>query len=78
MGPRTPRLLVRDLRQVALSTYETNQLIPWDLNYRRQRLLDTAQAVMELHRSWPSDRLTVCHYEEFVSSAGIAGPSGSG
>ena len=51
-----------------LSTYETNQRIPWDLNYRRQRLLDTAQAVMELHRSWPSDRLTVCHYEEFVSN----------
>ena len=62
-------LLVRDLRQVALSTYETNQRIPWDLDYRRQRLLDTAQAVMELRRSWPSDRLTVCHYEEFVSSA---------
>jgi hypothetical protein len=68
-GPEHLVLLVRDLRQVALSTYETNQRIPWDLNYRRQRLLDTAQAVMELRRSWPSDRLTVCHYEEFVSSA---------
>jgi hypothetical protein len=62
-------LLVRDLRHVALSTFETNQRIRWDLNYRRQRLLDTALAVMELRRTYPSERLTICRYEEFVSNA---------
>ncbi len=61
-------LLVRDLRHVALSTYETNQWIPWDLDSRRRRLLDTALAVMDLPRICPPDRLTVCHYESFVSS----------
>jgi hypothetical protein len=60
-------LLVRDIRHVALSTYETNQRIPWDLDYRRERLIATAATVMELNQECASDRLTVCQYEEFVS-----------
>jgi hypothetical protein len=60
-------LLVRNLRHVALSTYETNQRIPWDLDYRRGRLLDTARTVIELAGSYPSERLIICHYESFVS-----------
>ena len=67
-GPEHVVLLVRDLRHVALSTYETNQRIPWDLDYRRQRLLASAEAVMELRRTHPSDRLTICRYEEFVAN----------
>jgi hypothetical protein len=66
-APEHVILLVRDLRHVALSTFETNQRIPWDLDYRRHRLLDAAEAVMELRLTYPADRLTVCHYEKFVS-----------
>jgi hypothetical protein len=66
-GPEHVVLLVRDIRHVALSTYETNQRLPWDLEYRRTRLIATAGAIMELRRTLPDDRLTVCHYEEFVS-----------
>jgi hypothetical protein len=62
-------LLVRDIRHVALSTYETNQRIPWDLEYRRRRLIDTALAVMELRGTYPAESLTVCHYEKFVSDS---------
>jgi hypothetical protein len=60
-------LLVRDIRHVALSTFETNQRIPWDLDYRRERLIATAATVMELSQDYPSERLTVCQYEAFVS-----------
>jgi hypothetical protein len=67
-GPDHVVLLVRDLRHVALSTFETNQRIPWDLDHRRHRLLETARAMMELHLTYRADQLTVCHYEEFVSS----------
>jgi hypothetical protein len=70
-GPAHVILMVRDLRHVALSTYETNQRIPWDLDLRRQRLIETAREVMEVFQSWPADRLTVCHYEAFVSSPEI-------
>ena len=49
-GPEHVVLLVRDIRHVALSTYETNQRIPWDLNYRRRRLIESARAVMEIRR----------------------------
>jgi hypothetical protein len=62
-------LMVRDLRHVALSTYETNWRIPWDLEVRRHRLLETADLVMELRRTWPKERLTLCRYEAFVASA---------
>jgi hypothetical protein len=61
-------LLIRDLRHVALSTYETNQRIPWDLDYRRQRLLATAEALLELTQTLPTDQLTICRYEAFVAS----------
>ena len=48
MGARARGPAGGDLRHVALWTYETNQRIPWDLDYRRQRLLASAEAVMEL------------------------------
>jgi hypothetical protein len=66
-GPGHVVLLVRNIRHVALSTYETNQRIPWDLDHRRQRLIDSAEAVLEVYSTHPPDRLTVCRYEEFVS-----------
>jgi hypothetical protein len=66
-GPGHVVLLVRDIRHVALSTYETNQRIPWDLEYRRRRLIDTAEVVLELRRTYHPERLTICQYEEFVS-----------
>jgi hypothetical protein len=66
-GPEHVILLVRDLYHVALSTYETNQRLPMDLDYRRRRLINTAETVMELRQTYPPDRLTVCRYELFVS-----------
>jgi hypothetical protein len=66
-GPEHVVVLVRDIRHVALSTYETNERLPWDLEYRRRRLIDSAAVVMELRRKYPPERLTVCHYEAFVS-----------
>jgi hypothetical protein len=66
-GPERVVLLVRDLRHVALSTFETNQRIPWDLDYRRRRLIDTARMVMELASECPQKNLFICNYEEFVS-----------
>ena len=67
-GPEHVVLLVRDLYHVALSTYETNQRLPTDLSYRRRRLIKTAETVMDLRQTYHPDRLTVCHYESFVSS----------
>jgi hypothetical protein len=70
-GPAQVILLVRDLRHVALSTHETNRRIPWDLEHRRNRLVESAREVLAVFRTWPADRLTVCHYEAFVSSADV-------
>jgi hypothetical protein len=66
-GPAHLILMVRDLRHVALSTYETNRRLPWDLERRRRRLIESAGVLMELSPTWPAERLAICRYETFVT-----------
>ena len=59
---RQPELLVvlaRNLEHAALSMLET----------RRSWTEATARLLVELHATWPQDRLVVCRYERFVTDA---------
>lgn len=59
-------LLVRNLRHAALSMRETHQRLGTDLDLRRSWIEASAALVLELYRSWPRERLVLCHYERFV------------